>query len=261
LHNDNDLVRLHIVDGIASISLNRPDKRNALNDAMLERLLAQLARAVSDDSVRVLLLQGEGPSFCAGVDLGEKLTRQDSSGAVEFDLLLEAFQRLEHYPRPTVAVVHGTSLAGGWELALHCNVRIAAPDAKFGMPLARLGLVAPYAAVRRLVQIGGSAAATDLLLSASLITGRRAYELGFVTHLADENDLLAFAHDYAARIAALAPLAVAEMKRVLAHVMAAPDSSDVARFDEARRRITGSADTAEGLRAFLERRPPAFTGR
>jgi enoyl-CoA hydratase len=180
---------------------------------------------------------------------------------VEFDLLLEAFERLERHPNPIVAVLHGMSLAGGWELALHCDVRFAAPDARFGMPLARLGLVPPYPAVVRLVQVAGAAAATDLLMSAGLIDGVRAHALGLVTHLAAPEVLVGAATDYARQIAGLAPLSIREIKRLLAHAVPTPEPAAYAAFDAARRTITASEDTDEGLRAFLERRPASFKGR
>ncbi len=254
------LVQIAKHDRVASITLNRPDKRNALNDAMLREFLHAVGHVEADAEIRVLIVRGSGKSFCSGVDLSEKLAGRDAGGAVDYDLLLQAFARLEHYPNPTIAVLQGTSLAGGWELALHCDIRFAAPDAKFGMPLVRLGLVAPYAAQLRLVQLAGPAAAIDLLLSASLIDGARAHDLGLVTHLADARLLDSSAMDYAHRLAGLAPLAVRETKRVLAHILSAQHPATHEEFDNARRRVTASHDTEEGLRAFLERRPPVFKG-
>jgi enoyl-CoA hydratase/carnithine racemase len=228
---------------------------------MLEQLIDALDAVAADDRVRVMCLRGEGSSFCAGVDLAEKLAQRGPSGDVEFARLVDVFERLDRHPHPTIAVLQGTSLGGGWELALHCDIRFAAPEARFGMPLAKLGLVPPYAAAMRLLQIAGVAAATDLLLTAELIDGRRAHALGLVTHLADLQQLDNAASSHAAKIAALAPLAVREMKRILRHAVPMPDPASHQAFDEARRRITASADTVEGLMAFLERRPASFTGR
>jgi enoyl-CoA hydratase/carnithine racemase len=254
------LIEVTVADRVATITLNRPDKRNALTDDMLEQLVGAIDRVEADDSVRVLCLRGNGSSFCSGVDLGEKLTNRGVEGAVEFGRLLDAFDRLDRHPNPTIAMLQGTSLAGGWELALHCDIRFATPDARFGMPLARLGLVVPYPAAVRLVQIAGIAATTDLLLSGELIDGSRAHALGLVTHLVAPDALHAAATSHAAKIAALAPLAVREMKRLLRHAAPAPTPEAFADFDAARRRITGSADTEEGLKAFLERRPAVFRG-
>ena len=254
-------MRAHVAGHIATIALDRPEKRNALTDDMLDQLIAALDTVEADSSVRVLLLRGNGSSFCSGVDLAEKLTRRGVEGSVEFVRLIEVFDRLDGHPNPTIAVLQGTSLAGGWELALHCDIRFAAPDARFGMPLARLGLVVPFPAAVRLAQIAGVSAATDLLLSAELIDGVRAHALGLVTHLATGTELAAAATAHAAKIAALAPLALREMKRLLRHVAPTPDPAAFRRFDDARQRITGSADTEEGLRAFLERRPARFVGR
>lgn len=259
--SETPLVVIERRDHIATIALNRPSKRNALNDALLRQLLDAMVQVESDLSIRVLILRGEGSSFCSGVDLGEKLADRGTQGAVEFDLLLEAFERLDRLPQPTIAVLQGTSLAGGWELALHCDIRFAAPEARFGMPLVRLGLVVPYPAAVRLIQIAGAAAAADLLLSASLIDGTRAHALNLVTHLADAGQLDAAALTHAAAIASLAPIAVRETKRLLRHALPTPDASLYADFDQARRRITASADTEEGLKAFLERRAPVFHDR
>ena len=255
------LVHVHVDNHLATITLDRPDKRNALTDEMLDQLIGALDTVEADPSVRVLLLRGNGSSFCSGVDLGEKLSSRSVGGSVEFARLVEGFERLDAHPNPTIAILQGTSLAGGWEIALHCDIRFAAPDARFGMPLARLGLVVPYPAAVRLVQIAGIAAATDLLLSAELIDGTRAHQLGLVTYLAAAHDLDGAAVAHAKKIAALAPLAIREMKRVLRCVAPMPDPATFQEFDEARRRITGSADTEEGLRAFLERRPAHFVGR
>jgi enoyl-CoA hydratase len=255
------LVHAHISHHIATVTLDRPDKRNALTDDMLDQLIGALDAVEADPAVRVVLLRGNGSSFCSGVDLAEKLARRGADGSVEFLRLVEVFERLDAHPNPTIAILQGTSLAGGWELALHCDIRFAAPDARFGMPLARLGLVVPYQAAVRLVQIAGIAAATDLLLSAELIDGTRAHQLGLVTHLAAATDLEAAALAHAGKIAALAPLAIREMKRLLRRVAPTPDRATCREFDEARRRITGSADTEEGLRAFLERRAVHFVGR
>jgi enoyl-CoA hydratase/carnithine racemase len=253
-------VHAHVDEHIATITLDRPDKRNALTDEMLDQLIAALDVVEANPAIRVLLLRGNGSSFCSGVDLAEKLANRGTGGSVEFVRLVDVFERLDAHPNPTIAILQGTSLAGGWELALHCDIRFASPDARFGMPLAKLGLVVPYQAATRLVQIAGIAAATDLLLSAELIDGTRAHHLGLVTHLAETADLGESAVRHARKIAALAPLAVREMKRVLRHVAPMPEKAAFHAFDEARRRVTGSADTEEGLRAFLERRAAHFSG-
>ena len=254
------LVHADVSNHVATITLDRPDKRNALTDEMLDQLIGALDAVEADASVRVVLLRGNGSSFCSGVDLAEKLARRGEDGSVEFARLVEVFERLDAHPNPTIAMLQGTSLAGGWELALHCDIRFATPEARFGMPLARLGLVVPYQAAVRLVQIAGIAAATDLLLSAELIDGTKAHQLGLVTHLAAAGDLEGAATAHANKIAALAPLSVREMKRLLRRVESTPDPETCREFNEARRRITGSADTEEGLRAFLERRTPRFNG-
>jgi enoyl-CoA hydratase/carnithine racemase len=213
-----------------------------------------------DDAVRVLLLRATGSAFCAGVDLAEQQAARSRDGVVEYGLLPVLFKALDDHRNPTVAAVQGVALAGGLELALHCDICIASTAARVGMPLAKLGLVVPSFAAERLVKLCGIAAARDLLFTADIIDARRAERLGLFTRLAEPDRLDAEALELATAIARLAPLALRGMKRALARIQPGPDAGH-AELDEERRRISQSDDAAEGLAAFLERRTPVFHGR
>src|SRR5688572_13218376 len=222
-------VHLRVTAGVATLTLDRPDKRNALDRRMLGQLLEHLTSVDRDDAVRVLLLRAEGPAFCAGVDLAEQQAARARDGFVDYDLLPAVFRALDGHRNPTVAAVQGVALAGGLELALHCDIRIASTTARAGMPLARLGLVVPWFAAERLAAICGIAAARDLLLTAEIVDASRAERLGLFTRVADAGRLEADAAELTAAIARLAPLALRGMKRVLARTHAAhpTDSADL----------------------------------
>lgn len=248
-------------EGVATIELNRPDKRNALTAAMLDRLLDEIRLFEKDDSVRVLVVRGAGDAFCAGVDLREMLADRASGGIVDHSRLEAVFRALDEFTRPTIAAVQGVALAGGCELALHCDLRIVTPEARFGMPLARLGIVVPFGLAQRLTDTIGFAAAKDLLFTADLIGGERAYQLGFATRLSTAAALRDDTDALAQKVAANAPLAIREMKRVINRTVSSTRALHDAELEAARQAVSRSDDVREGLQAFLERRTPAFRGR
>jgi enoyl-CoA hydratase/carnithine racemase len=256
----NHVVLLTVAHGVATVTLNRPDKRNALNRAMLEGLLDAFHAAAADAAVRVVLLRAVGPSFCAGVDLAELEEYRTRHGVTEYELLPDVFRAIDEHANPTIAAVQGPALAGGCEIALHCDIRIATPAARFGMPLARLGMVVPFYAAQRLTDICGIAAARDLLLAAETIDGTEAHRIGMVSRLVAADRLDESASALAARVASNAPLAVREIKRALGHTLAPPSPERVAELDRERLRVSRSRDAHEGLQAFLQRRRPHFAG-
>jgi enoyl-CoA hydratase/carnithine racemase len=255
-----DAIGLARAGGIATLELNRPEKRNALTNAMLVAMLEALDVCERDDSVRVLILRGAGQAFCAGVDLGEMLAHREAAGDVDHSRLEAVFQSLDALKCPTIAAVHGVALAGGCELALHCDLRIVSPEARFGMPLARLGIVVPFVLAQRLTDTIGFSAAKDLLLTADPVTGDRAYQLGFATRLVTRDALAAETQRLAERISANAPLSVQQMKRVLGRTVRSTQPLSDVELEAARVGVSRSEDVQEGLRAFLERRDPVFRG-
>src|ERR1043166_10347168 len=171
-----DEILCSIQDGIATLTLNRPEKRNAINQAMLESLTAHFNDLEQHRDVRVVVIRGAGKVFCAGRDLRE-MGQQQAEGTARTGVV-ELFHQLEALRHSTIAMVHGDALAGGCEMALHCDLRVAADVARFGMPLARLGLVVPFALTCKLVEVIGAAFTRQFLLTAQPIDATRAYEIG-----------------------------------------------------------------------------------
>ena len=246
--------------GVGRIVLNRPDKRNALTHAMMTAILDALDAFGGDDAIRVVLLTANGSAFCAGVDLGDMQAVREQRGSFDYELLPEVFERLGAHRNPTIAMVDGAGVAGGCELALHCDIRIGSPKATFVMPLAKLGLVLPCAAAERLVAVAGRTAAADMLLTGEPVDAVRAERIGLLTRLVDADRLVATTDALVRAIAANAPLSLRAMKAMLSALGATFQPEEIDRFDRQRLAISRSEDMREGLRAFFERRPPQFTG-
>jgi enoyl-CoA hydratase/carnithine racemase len=246
--------------GIARIVLNRPEKRNALTHAMMTTILDALDQFGRDDGIRVVVVSARGTSFCAGVDLADMQAVREQHGSFDYELLPEVFLRLGSHRNPTVAMVQGAAVAGGCELALHCDVRIGSPAATFIMPLAKLGLVVPCEPAERLVAVAGKTVAADMLLTGDPVDGVRAERVGLLTRLVDADQLEAQTAAVVRQIAGNAPLSLRAMKGMLAALGATFQPGDLERFDAERVAVSRSEDMREGLQAFFERRPPRFTG-
>jgi enoyl-CoA hydratase/carnithine racemase len=254
-----DEVVWRVEAGIATVTLNRPEKRNAMNAALLGGLRASFEELETRRDVRVVVVGGAGPVFCAGVDLAEMERRQGAEAEREGGVV-EVFHRIERSRHPTVAMVQGAALAGGCELALHCDLRVAAEGARFGMPLARIGLVVPFPLGRKLVEIIGPAHTRELLFTARPLDARRAYEIGMVHQVVAPAELEATTYALARTIADNAPLSLAGIKATLLRAVSSREPVDHADLDELVRHARRSADASEGRRAMLEKRRPVFRG-
>ena len=244
---------------VATITLNRPDKRNALTTGMIARLHGEIERLASDGDARVVVLRAAGAAFCAGLDLRE-LAEQRAAGAAETHTLEEALHILEALPQPTIAVVQGDAVAGGCELALHCDLRVAGDAARFSMPLARIGLAVPVRLVWKLVETIGQAATRELLFTGEAVDAATAHALGLVNRVVPAADLERTATVLAEQIARNAPLSLRAMKASAQRL--AEQRRAIARDDleELARQVRASADLQEGLAAQRERRAPVFRG-
>src|SRR5215472_7505944 len=239
----------------AVLTLNRPEKRNALNAPILEGLNKALAQFETDREIRALLLRGEGSSFCAGVDLKEV---DEAEGGHNVNSLEAVFSRLERFPVPTIAAINGAALAGGLELALHCDLRIAAESARLGMTLGRVGLMVPYDFTRKLIEICGSANTAWNLYTADLIEAERGRQMNMVHDVVPDAKLNEITTALAEKIAANAPLSLRAMKATVRSCLS--ESFDAWHDDllRAAREVRQSEDAKEGVRAFLEKRKPAW---
>jgi enoyl-CoA hydratase/carnithine racemase len=253
-----DEILTRIEEGVATVTLNRPEKRNAMNRALLQGLAAAMEDLDGRADVRVVVVRGAGPGFCSGMDLREMAERRgtpDPESGVSG--VLERVERSRH---PTIAMVHGDAIAGGCELALHCDLRIAAEPARFGMPLARIGLIVPFPLLQKLVEIIGPAHTRELLFTGQPVEARRALDMGMVHRVVPAAEIEAATYALAREIAANAPLSLSGIKASLLRAVSLRERIDHADLDDLALRAHRSADAAEGRRAMLEKRKPVFRG-
>jgi enoyl-CoA hydratase/carnithine racemase len=255
----SDEILTAVADGVATVTLNRPDKRNAMNAALLAGLRGAFDELDARRDVRVVVVRGAGPAFCAGMDLREMEAQRGALGDPEQGVVT-VLQRVEASRHPTIALVHGDAIAGGCELALHCDLRVAAEGARFGMPLARIGLVVPFPLAQKLVEIIGPAATRHLLFTGRLIDAARARELGMVHEVVPAADVEKATAALARAIADNAPLSLAGIKATIQRALAARARIDHADLDALALAARQSADASEGRRAMLEKRRPNFRG-
>jgi enoyl-CoA hydratase/carnithine racemase len=246
-------------DGIATLTLNRPEKRNAINQAMIESLTAHFTALEQHRDVRVVVIRGAGKVFCAGRDLREMGQPQHTVETTRTGVV-ELFHQLEALRHPTIAMVHGDALAGGCEMALHCDLRVAAAVARFGMPLARLGLMVPFELTCKLIEVLGTAGTKQFLLTAQPIDATRAYEIGLLHQVVPAADLESATYTMARAIAGNAPLALQGIKATIQRALLLREQIAHADLDALVERTRRSADAREGIRAWLEKRQAVFRG-
>jgi enoyl-CoA hydratase/carnithine racemase len=240
-------------DNYATITLNRPEKRNALNEALLRALDDALIAVGNEKEIRALIIRGNGASFCSGLDLAEADRLEGGHSPVGIE---HVFHRLENVAVTTIAAVQGPALAGGCELALHCDLRVAAEDLRMGMTVARVGLLVPYDFIRKLIEIIGAANTALILYTGEPVDARRALSIGMVHEVVPNAKLDETALALAQKIALNAPLSLRTMKQSLRRSMS--ESNDAYHQDilEMGRMVRASQDAKEGIRAFLEKRKP-----
>ncbi len=248
-------------DGIATVTLNRPDKLNAINTQVLSDLSRAVRQARADAAVRGVVLTGSGEkAFAAGADIAQ-FTELDALEGHRFALRGQSvMSAIEGLPKPIVAAVNGFALGGGCELALACHLRVASDTAQFGLPEVGLGLIPGYGGTQRLPRLVGQGLATEMILTGDRITAVRAGEIGLVNHVVAPAELLGRAKELVARIASKAPLAVAMALSAIRSVdlpQAQGLQLEAALFGQA----CGTEDFQEGVHAFLNKQTPEFSGR
>ena len=247
--------------GIAVVTIDRPAKRNAVTLAMWRRLGEIAGELNADPAVRVVILTGAGGCFSAGADISEFSTLRDTPerGAIYEEATAAAENGLHAIAKPTIAAIDGFCVGGGLGLATCCDFRVAGPDARFGIPAARLGIVYALGETRRLVNVVGAIGAKRILFSGEIFGRDRAEAMGLVDQAADGPALPA-ARGFAAAMAGNAPLSLSGAKFVVNAIAAGRGEAEEARIDQICLEAIGSADYAEGRAAFTEKRPPRFRG-
>lgn len=260
-----ETIEYEVRDGVATIALNRPDKRNAINMQLHRDLAAALKAATRDRSVRALLLTGRGPGFCAGQDLTEfSMARADPDFRVDehvratFNRTIMTLRTLE---LPVVAAINGVAAGAGWSLALAADIRIASDDARFTQAFSKIGLVPDTGSTWFLPELIGTSRTLELAFTGEVIDAARALDWGLVNRVVPAAELQDAAHAYAAQLASMPTLALGLTKRAV-HRATGVTLEDALEYEaQLQQRAATSADHVEGVTAFLEKREPAFTGR
>ena len=239
---------------VRPVTLNRPEKRNALDTEPLDGMIAAFPNEPGSEE-RVAVVRANGPSFCSGMDLSAKVAGLGQPTSIETML-----RRIETYPLPVVAIVHGPAIAGGNELALHCDFVVASTSAIFGMSLSQIGLAPTWFLAKKLMEVAGPVAAREILLLGEPLPSKRLYDLGIITRLAEPESLQDAAQAIIDRLAANAPLSLKNMKAMLVRQMAFRDTTQYDDLNSEVKKISASSDAMEGIQARLERRQPLFRG-
>ncbi len=253
-------IELERQDAVATLWLNRPERRNAFDLAMWQRLGDLTLELAAEESLRCLVLRGRGGAFAAGADISEfPEKRYSAAQAADYAKIMDrATEAVADCPAPTLAVIEGPCVGGGLELAVQCDLRIASESARFGIPINRIGHCLPYPAMIALVELAGRAAALEILLEGRILTAEEALAKGLLTRVVPDDALEDEAAAAVKRIAAGAPLA-ARWHKSLARKALRPEALDEAAWREPLLSCD-TADYREGIRAFLAKEKPVFQG-
>lgn len=250
-----------VADRIATITVNRPDKLNALNDATIAELGAAIDAAIAREDVAGVLLTGAGRAFVAGADIAELESQSPLEAQRRARAGQAVFRRFETSPKPTIAVINGFALGGGCELAMACHVRIAHEKAKLGQPEVKLGIVPGYGGTQRLPRLVGRGAALRLLLTGEMIDAAEAFRLGLVDQVTPVEALMDTARTLLQAMIANAPLALAGCIEAVNRGLSGSLDEGCTIESDFFGLLSATEDMREGMRAFLEKRAPTFTGR
>jgi enoyl-CoA hydratase len=255
-----DTLTYSAADRIATITVNRPDKLNALNDRVIGELGDAIQAARESPDVGGVILTGAGRAFVAGADIGELVKHTAISAKALAARGQEVFRRFETSPKPTIAAVNGFALGGGCELAMACHIRIAAEGAKFGQPEVKLGLVPGYGGTQRLPRLVGKGRALQLLMTGEMIDANEAHRIGLVNRVVPAEQLLPSATSLLHAMLGNAPLAVGACVELVNHGYDLPLEDALALEATAFGLLAATEDKREGTRAFLDKRAASFQG-
>ena len=255
-----EFLTFHVADRIATITVNRPDKLNALNDALMGELGLAIDEARARADVGGVILTGAGRAFVAGADISELVAQTAVQGKARAERGQGVFRKFETSPKPTIAAVNGFALGGGCELAMACQLRIASESAKFGQPEVKLGIVPGYGGSQRLPRLVGKGRALQLLLTGEMIDAAEGYRIGLVNRVVPAAELLDACRAMLTTMLAHGPLALAHCIEAVDRGLDLPLDDAIALEASYFGMLSATDDKAEGMRAFLEKRPANFTG-
>jgi enoyl-CoA hydratase/carnithine racemase len=257
----SDVVLLAREDDIATVTLNRPDRLNALDKAMWRRLAAIMTGIAGDGAVRCVILRGTGPAFGAGADVAEFASERDTpaKAAAYAEVMGAALRALRDCPVPTVAQIHGACAGAGLEIAIHCDLRIAGDGSKFGAPVQRLGITMPYPEIAALVELVGHSTTLEILLEGRMFGAREAYQKGLVCRVVPDSSVEEEVKATARRIADGAPLVHRWHKKFVRRLL---DPTPLSAAETAESYAAcATEDYRVGISAFLAKEKPHFRGR
>lgn len=251
-------------NGVGHITLNQPEKLNAISYDMWVGLGSAMTHFEQDDEVRLIVLDGAGgKAFAAGADISQFGEKRDSPEAVAIynAATKAAYDAVTGSAKPTLARITGYCIGGGMHLALCCDLRIASDDSKFGIPAARLGLGYGLDAIRPLTALVGPSRAKEILYTAKRFDAEQAQRMGLINQYTTRDEIDALVDDYVRTIAGNAPLTIRAAKYIVGECLRDPDARDLDRCQALVDDCFNSADYKEGRTAFMEKRPPRFTGK
>lgn len=251
----------NIENGIFVVTINRPDKLNALNKDVISDLSKAVDEVYNNPEIRSAIITGAGEKgFVAGADISEFIPLDNTAGAALAQKGQDVFNKIENAPKPIVAAVNGFALGGGCELAMSCHFRLASENAKFGQPEVNLGLIPGYGGTQRLTQLIGKGKAMELMMTGDMIGADEAKAWGLVNYVLPQAELLAKTKEILQKIQSKAPLAIAKVISCVNEAAKADPhgfEGEVKRFGE----CFDTEDAREGTAAFLEKRKAAFKGK
>ncbi|MBI5601442.1 MAG: enoyl-CoA hydratase/isomerase family protein [Gemmatimonadetes bacterium] len=255
-----EFLTVEVVDRIATVTITRPDKLNALNARVLAELDGVFTALATDRLVGAVIVTGAGRSFVAGADIAE-IAANDAAGLERLSAQGQAiFNRIERLPKPVIAAVNGFALGGGCELALACHIRVASEHAKFGLPEVKLGLIPGYGGTQRLPRLVGKGRALQLILTGEQIDAAEAYRIGLVDVVATTATLHDVARSIALQVSKNGPVAVARAIEAVNDGFDRPADDAMALEARLFGTLGATKDMAEGTAAFLAKRPAQFSG-
>jgi enoyl-CoA hydratase/carnithine racemase len=244
-----------IKGAVRHVTLNRPEKRNALDGEMIAEIEAAFTRAPGPEE-RVAVIRANGPVFCAGLDMRERARAPHGASSIE-----QMLHAIEMYPLPVVGVVGGDAIAGGNELALHCDIVVASTKARFGMSLAQIGMAPSWFLCKKLMEVAGPVITKQILLLGDPLPAQRLYDLGVVAHIAAPSDLDKAADAVVERLADNAPMSLKTMKALITRQMQFRDGIEHKAIDNMVEAVRTSGDAQEGIAARLDKRKAKFQGK